>query len=106
MGITYKDSGVDIEAGERAVGGIRDLARSTYSKSVLTDVGTFGSMFRFPSESFDDPVLVSSTDGVGTKTLVANLTGVHNSVGRDLVHHCVDDILTTGAKPLFFLDYP
>ena len=101
----YKASGVDIDAGNDAVRRIRGLARSTFTPEVLSDIGSFGGLFRFGPERFQDPVLVSSTDGVGTKLRVAFLAGQHDTVGQDLVNHCVNDILVQGAEPLFFLDY-
>lgn len=105
MGMTYKEAGVDIDAGESAVKRIKDAARATYNDNVLSDIGAFGGFFSFPKDEYQDPVLVASTDGVGTKLKVAFQTGIHNTVGQDLVNHCVDDILTSGAVPLFFLDY-
>lgn len=101
----YKTSGVDIDAGNEAVRRIRHLARSTFTQGVLSDIGTFGGMFRLEPGRFHDPVLVASADGVGTKLKVAFLTGRHNTVGVDLVNHCVNDVLVQGAEPLFFLDY-
>jgi phosphoribosylformylglycinamidine cyclo-ligase len=101
----YKASGVDIDAGNEAVSRIRRLARSTFTPGVLSDIGSFGGLFRFDVARFTDPVLVSSADGVGTKLKVAFLTGRHDTVGADLVNHCVNDILVQGAEPLFFLDY-
>ena len=105
MGKTYKDAGVDIAAAVNALKDIGELAKSTYSPNVLSTVGSFGAQFLFPAEDYDKPVLVSSTDGVGTKTLVAAEMGIYNTVGEDLLNHCVNDILTVGAKPLFMLDY-
>jgi phosphoribosylformylglycinamidine cyclo-ligase len=101
----YKASGVDIDAGNEAVRRIRGRARSTFTPNVLSDIGSFGGLFRFTTGSFQDPVLVSSADGVGTKLRVAFLAGKHDTVGEDLVNHCVNDILVQGAEPLFFLDY-
>jgi phosphoribosylformylglycinamidine cyclo-ligase len=101
----YKASGVDIDAGNEAVRRIRGLARSTFTPNVLSDIGSFGGLFRFTTGSFQDPVLVSSADGVGTKLRVAFLADKHDTVGEDLVNHCVNDILVQGAEPLFFLDY-
>ena len=101
----YKASGVDIDAGNEAVRRIRGLARSTFTPNVLSDIGSFGGLFRFSTVGFQDPVLVSSADGVGTKLRVAFLAGKHDTVGEDLVNHCVNDILVQGAEPLFFLDY-
>ena len=101
----YKASGVDIDAGNEAVRRIRSLARSTFTPGVLSDIGSFGGLFRFEAGRFRDPVLVSSADGVGTKLKVAFLANRHDTVGADLVNHCVNDILVQGAEPLFFLDY-
>jgi len=101
----YKASGVDIDAGNEAVRRIRGLARSTFTSAVLSDIGSFGGLFRFDAERFRDPVLVASADGVGTKLKVAFLANRHDTVGVDLVNHCVNDILVQGAEPLFFLDY-
>src|SRR5204863_6710869 len=98
-------SGVDIDAGNEAVRRIRGLARSTFTAGVLSDIGSFGGLFRLEPGRFHDPVLVSSADGVGTKLKVAFLAGRHDTVGVDLVNHCVNDILVQGAEPLFFLDY-
>jgi phosphoribosylformylglycinamidine cyclo-ligase len=101
----YKTSGVDIEAGNETVRRIRSLARSTFTPGVLSDIGSFGGLFRLDSARYRDPVLVASADGVGTKLKVAFMAGRHNTVGIDLVNHCVNDILVQGAEPLFFLDY-
>jgi phosphoribosylformylglycinamidine cyclo-ligase len=101
----YKTSGVDIEAGNETVRRIRGLARSTFTPSVLSDIGSFGGLFRIEPGRYKDPVLVSSADGVGTKLKVAFLANRHDTVGVDLVNHCVNDILVQGAEPLFFLDY-
>jgi phosphoribosylformylglycinamidine cyclo-ligase len=105
MGITYKKSGVDIKKGARFVDLIRPLIRTTYSRGVLGDVGSFGAFFRVDTSKYKQPVLVSSTDGVGTKLKVAFMLNRHDTVGIDLVAMCVNDILTSGARPLFFLDY-
>lgn len=104
-GTTYRDAGVDIDAGEELVRRIKPMVRSTFSDRVLTDIGGFGGLFdaRFPEMKF--PVLVSSTDGVGTKLKIALMANKHDTVGSDLVNHCVNDILVCGARPLFFLDY-
>jgi phosphoribosylformylglycinamidine cyclo-ligase len=102
--IDYRQSGVDIDAGNEAVRRIKDLARSTYTKGVVSGVGSFGGLFALDG-SIADPVLVASADGVGTKLKIAFMTGVHDSIGADLVNHCVNDILVQGARPLFFLDY-
>src|SRR5438094_2227690 len=101
----YKDAGVDIDAGNEIVRRIRSLARSTFTPGVLSDIGSFGGLFRLDRDRYQDPVLVSSADGVGTKLKVAFMTGRHDTVGADLVNHCVNDILVQGAEPLFFLDY-
>jgi phosphoribosylformylglycinamidine cyclo-ligase len=102
--IDYRQSGVDIDAGNEAVRRIKDLARSTYTTGVVSGVGSFGGLFALDA-SIADPVLVASADGVGTKLKIAFMTGVHDSIGADLVNHCVNDILVQGARPLFFLDY-
>jgi phosphoribosylformylglycinamidine cyclo-ligase len=101
----YKASGVDIDAGNEVVRRIRSLARGTFTSGVLSEIGSFGGLFRLGAAGGDDPVLVASADGVGTKLRVAFMTGVHTSIGVDLVNHCVNDILVQGAQPLFFLDY-
>ena len=101
----YKESGVDIDAGNDTVRRIKSLARSTFTSGVLSDIGSFGGLFRFDRDRYEEPVLVSSADGVGTKLKVAFMMGRHDTVGADLVNHCVNDILVQGAEPLFFLDY-
>ena len=101
----YRQSGVDIDAGNETVRRIRSLARATFTPGVLSDIGSFGGLFRLDRDRYRDPVLVSSADGVGTKLKVAFMTGRHDTVGADLVNHCVNDILVHGAEPLFFLDY-
>jgi len=101
----YKQAGVDIEAGNEVVRRIRSLARGTFTPGVLSDIGSFGGLFRLDTSALADPVLVSSADGVGTKLRVAFLARIHRTVGVDLVNHCVNDILVQGAQPLFFLDY-
>ena len=101
----YRTAGVDIDAGNEAVRRIKTLARSTFTSGVLSDIGSFGGIFRFDPGRFRDPVLVSSADGVGTKLKVAFLVGRHDTIGVDLVNHCVNDILVQGAEPLFFFDY-
>ncbi len=101
----YKQSGVDIDAGNDVVRRIRSLARGTFTPGVLSEIGSFGGLFHLGAAGVDDPVLVASADGVGTKLRVAFMTGVHSTVGIDLVNHCVNDILVQGAQPLFFLDY-
>jgi phosphoribosylformylglycinamidine cyclo-ligase len=105
MSITYKNSGVDIEAGEQTVKMIKPLVRSTFNDKVLTDIGLFGGFYDGKFEGYEHPVLVASTDGVGTKLKIAFMTGIHNTIGQCLVNHCTNDILCCGAKPLFFLDY-
>jgi phosphoribosylformylglycinamidine cyclo-ligase len=100
---SYASSGVDIDAADQAKELIKKHARSTFRPEVLTDIGSFGGMFAF--KGYKEPVLVSSTDGVGTKIKIASLLNRHNTVGTDLVNHCVNDILCCGAEPLFFLDY-
>ncbi|MDX1640038.1 MAG: phosphoribosylformylglycinamidine cyclo-ligase [Balneolaceae bacterium] len=102
---TYKDSGVDIEAGEQMVQSIKSVVRETHNASVLSDIGGFGGFFRPDLDNIADPVFVSSVDGVGTKLIVAFKTGRYDTVGQDLVNHCVNDIAVCGARPLFFLDY-
>jgi phosphoribosylformylglycinamidine cyclo-ligase len=101
----YRDAGVDISAADDAKGRIKALARGTFNASVLSEIGSFGGMFRPDLGRYQEPVLVASTDGVGTKIKVAIAAGVHDTVGYDLVAHCVNDILVQGAVPLFFLDY-
>ena len=102
---TYKEAGVDVEAGEAAVRRITRHVRSTFTPGVLTDIGAFGGMFALDAARYREPVLVSSMDGVGTKLKVAQRVGRHDTVGEDLVNHCVNDIAVSGARPLFFLDY-
>ena len=101
--ISYKSAGVDIDEASRAVNAIKPLARSTFSRSVLTGIGSFGACFALPR--MRRPVLISSVDGVGTKIKIAFATGRHDTIGEDLVNHCVNDIAVQGATPLFFLDY-
>src|SRR5689334_504649 len=102
---TYADAGVNIDAANRATEKIKELARSTFNGRTLSEIGSFGGMFDGAFPDLKQPVLVASADGVGTKLKIAFATGVHNTVGRDLVNHCVNDILVQGARPLFFLDY-
>ena len=100
---SYSDAGVSIDEADRAVNTIKRLARATFQPGVLTQIGSFGACFEIPN--MKSPVLVSSVDGVGTKLKVAFLTGRHDTVGEDLVNHCVNDIAVQGAVPLFFMDY-
>jgi phosphoribosylformylglycinamidine cyclo-ligase len=104
-GTSYKASGVDIDAGNETVRRIKSIARGTFTPGVLSEIGSFGGLFSLAPGGWHDPVLVSSADGVGTKLKVAFMAGVHDTIGRDLVNHCVNDILVQGATPLFFLDY-
>jgi phosphoribosylformylglycinamidine cyclo-ligase len=101
--VRYKDAGVDIDEADRAVARIKKLAQNTMTRGVLTGIGSFGAGFEL--SGFKKPVLVSSADGVGTKLKLAFMTGRHNTIGEDLVNHCVNDIAVQGANPLFFLDY-
>jgi len=103
--LTYKRAGVDIEKAEEALAEIKRLAKSTYTPQVLKGIGVFGSFFSLDLEGIKEPVLVSSVDGVGTKLKLAFAVGRHDTVGGDLVNHCVNDILVHGARPLYFLDY-
>lgn len=103
--LTYKNAGVNIDAGNETVRRIKGLARSTFTDGVLSEIGSFGGLFKLDTAQFREPVLVSSADGVGTKLKVAFMAGRHDTVGTDLVNHCVNDILVQGAEPLFFLDY-
>jgi phosphoribosylformylglycinamidine cyclo-ligase len=101
----YRAAGVDIDAQEKGLARVKKLARATFGAGVLTEIGSFGGLFRPDLEGLREPVLVASADGVGTKLMVARLAGDYSTVGRDLVNHCVNDILVQGALPLFFLDY-
>ncbi|TVQ67394.1 MAG: phosphoribosylformylglycinamidine cyclo-ligase [Balneolaceae bacterium] len=103
--ITYKDSGVDIKAGEELVDSIKELVSETHSARVLSNIGGFGGLFSADFTGYREPVLVSSVDGVGTKLIVAFNMEIYDTVGQDLVNHCVNDIAVCGAEPLFFLDY-
>lgn len=105
MSISYADAGVSIDNANRAVAKIREYARSTFNERTLTEIGSFGGMFSGAFPNMAEPILVASADGVGTKLKLAFETGIHNTVGADLVNHCVNDILVQGARPLFFLDY-
>lgn len=102
---TYAAAGVNIDAGNEAVRRMKEHIRSTFTPGVLADVGSFGAMFQLNLDTIRQPVLVSSVDGVGTKLKVAQMMNKHDTIGRDLVWHCVNDILVQGARPLFFLDY-
>lgn len=102
---TYKEAGVDIEAGKEAVDRVRSTVRETFTPGVLTDIGAFGSFFEPDLDDVERPVLVSSIDGVGTKLKVATRAGRYDTIGQDLVNHCVNDIAVCGATPLYFLDY-
>jgi len=102
---TYKAAGVDIEAGDETIKRIKGFAKSTFNKNVLSDIGLFGAFYQPDLTGFKEPVLVSSVDGVGTKLKIAFAADKHDTVGQDLVNHCVNDISVCGAKPLFFLDY-
>ena len=102
---TYKSAGVDIDAGNEAIMRMKDYIKATFTPGVLTDVGTFGGMFQMDLTGMERPVLVSSIDGVGTKLKVAFMMNKHDTVGRDIVNHSINDILVQGARPLFFLDY-
>ena len=104
-GVSYRDAGVDIDAKMSAISSFSSLARETFSRAVLTEIGSFGGLYDLSGLRMKRPVLVSSIDGVGTKLKIAFLTGRHDTVGEDLVNHCVNDILVQGAVPLFFLDY-
>ena len=102
---TYKEAGVDIDLANKAVLKIKDLVKGTFDKNTLTDIGGFGGCYLFPKDKFNNPVLVSSSDGVGTKLKVAFLMNQHETIGQCLVNHCTNDILAVGARPMFFLDY-
>src|SRR4030043_1045565 len=103
--LSYKKSGVDIDEGERFVKLISPMAKKTFRPEVLTDIGLFSALFKLDLTKYKEPVLVSGTDGVGTKLKIAFMMDKHDTVGIDLVAMCVNDILTSGAEPLFFLDY-
>ena len=101
--MTYKDSGVDIDAGNKSVQLIKNFVKETYREEVLGDLGGFGGLFAL--KNYDEPILISGTDGVGTKLKIAFLLDKHDTIGQDAVAMCVNDILVQGAEPLFFLDY-
>ncbi len=103
--VTYKESGVNIEAGEKAVKLIKPYVKSTFAPQVLSELGGFAGLFSFEKDKYKEPVLVAATDGVGTKLKIAQALNSHSTVGIDLVAMCVNDLLTSGAQPLFFLDY-
>jgi len=103
--ISYSDAGVSIDNANLAVAKIRQFAKSTFNERTLTEIGSFGGMFSAAFPQMSEPILVASADGVGTKLKIAFDTGIHHTVGQDLVNHCVNDILVQGARPLFFLDY-
>jgi phosphoribosylformylglycinamidine cyclo-ligase len=103
--ITYRQAGVDIEKAEKSLSSVKHLISRTHNSRVLKDIGSFGGFYEFPSAEYKQPVLISSTDGVGTKLKVAIMMNKHDTVGADLVNHCINDIAVCGAKPLFFLDY-
>jgi len=103
--ITYQQAGVDIEKAEKSLSDVKHLISRTHNRRVLKDIGSFGGFYEFPSAEYKQPVLISSTDGVGTKLKVAMMMNRHDTVGADLVNHCINDIAVCGARPLFFLDY-
>ena len=105
MSKKYEDAGVSIKAGDDTVNKIKDYAKSTFRNGVLTDIGLFGAFFQPDLSGYKEPVLVSSVDGVGTKLKIATIINKHDTIGQDLVNHCVNDIAVCGAEPLFFLDY-
>jgi len=105
LNTTYKSAGVDIKAGEKTVDNIKELVKSTFNKNVLAGIGHFGAFFQIDIKKYENPVLVSSVDGVGTKLKIAFAMNKHNTVGQDLVNHCVNDIAVCGAQPLYFMDY-
>ena len=101
----YAAAGVDVDLGNTVKRGIQKLVRDTHGPEVLGKIGGFGGLFRADFKGMKDPVLVSSVDGVGTKLKIAFATDKHDTIGQDLVNHCIDDIAVVGARPLFFLDY-
>ena len=104
-GLDYRKAGVDIQAGEVTVLAIKQKVRSTYNSNVLSELGGFGGLYKIDKNLWHQPILVSSTDGVGTKLLIAIMADKYETIGQDLVNHCVNDILVQGAIPQFFLDY-
>ena len=105
LAYTYKSAGVDIAAGDETVKKIKKHAKSTFNQNVLSNIGLFGAFYKLDLKKYKNPVLVSSVDGVGTKLKIAIQMNKHDTIGQDLVNHCVNDIAVCGAKPLFFLDY-
>ncbi len=105
MDNTYESAGVSISTGDETIKKIKSFAKSTFNKNVLSDIGLFGGFYELDLNEYKNPVLVSSVDGVGTKLKIAFALDKHNTVGQDLVNHCVNDIAVCGAKPLYFLDY-
>ncbi len=105
MGSSYKEAGVDIQAGSETVDKIKDLVKSTFNENVVTGLGHFGAFYEIDYTKYKKPVMVSSVDGVGTKLMVAFMMDKHDTIGQDLVNHCVNDIAVCGAKPLYFMDY-
>ena len=103
--LSYRDAGVNIDAADESLGRAKEAIRRTFDQNVLRDIGSFGAMYSMEGLNVENPVLVSSVDGVGTKLKLAFMTGIHDTIGVDLVSHCVNDILVQGASPLFFLDY-
>lgn len=103
--ISYSDAGVSIDNANKTVAKIKDFAKNTFNARTLTEIGSFGGMFDAKFAEMSSPILVASADGVGTKLKIAFLANIHNTIGQDLVNHCVNDVLVQGARPLFFLDY-